>query len=231
MADAIEPAVTAFAKDLTALCAALRLKRIEADKGAAGKAGDKPAGAKPAGDGAAGEPPVIAFALDKGSATKVRTPEEQAAQVAAGRSWVCWGAHMADAARHVVMKVDGKIEWDPKKAFGADWSAFQTLWAATMKKHKLKNARGGDGWFSGDGFHLELADSKMAKTDPRCKACLEEYARLTRTGKNKPNAKFEKAYPALLAPYVAKYEKKAGQQGSGAQKTAAGKSAAKATAR
>ena len=194
MAADIEASVVAFAKDLTTLCEALKAKR-EATPPVAGKPAPAPM-------------PTVAFALDKGAATKVRTPEEQAAQVAAGRSWVCWGAHMADSARHVVMKVDGKVSWDPKKALGADWPAFQKLWAATMKKHALKNAKGGDGWFDGDGFHLELADSKMAKDDPRCKACLEEYVRLTRTGKNKPNDKFEKAYVKLLAPYVAKYEKK-----------------------
>jgi hypothetical protein len=35
-------------------------------------------------------------------------------------------------------------------------------------------------WYDGDAFHLEMSDSKIAETDDRVKACLEEYARRSR---------------------------------------------------
>ncbi len=117
---------------------------------------------------------------------------------------------MADKARHVIMKVDGKTSWDPKKTFGEQFSAFKKAWGAAMKSNDLKNAKGGDGWYDGDSFHLELADSKIAKTDARVDACFEEYVRLTRNmGWNK-NEKFEKAYAKELMPFISAAEKTAG---------------------
>ena len=59
--------------------------------------------------------PSISFKLDPAADTAARTPYEQATQVAAGRSEVCWGAHMADRARHVIMKIDAKVDFDPPK--------------------------------------------------------------------------------------------------------------------
>ncbi len=70
-----------------------------------------------------------------------------------------------------------------------------------------KNAKGGDGWYDGDAFLLELADSKISKTDERVKACLVEYVRLSREEKKGTNDKFEKDYASLLAEYLKKYEK------------------------
>ena len=123
-------------------------------------------------------------------------------------SWVCWGAHMADKARHVVMKADGKVTWDAKKSLGADFETFKKLWAAVMSRHGLKNARGKDGWYDGDAFHLELSDSKIARTDERVKACLSEDARLSREQNKGRNEKFEKDYAKDLKPYLDKYPEK-----------------------
>ena len=61
------------------------------------------------------DPPEVTFVFDPSKATKCRTPAEQAQEVVENQSWVCWGAHMADKARHVLMKADGKVTWDPKK--------------------------------------------------------------------------------------------------------------------
>jgi hypothetical protein len=154
------------------------------------------------------DPPVVTFVFDPNPVTKVRTPAEQAEQVVAGRSWVCWGAHMADKARHVIMKADGKVTWDAKKTMGDDFDAFKKQWADAMKGKGLKNAKGADGWFDGDAFHLELSDSKIAKTDERVVACLDEYARLSRQENKGKNDKFEKDYAALLKDYLKKYEPK-----------------------
>jgi hypothetical protein len=193
MAKDIESLIKDFAKDLDKACADLRKARI--DKNKKDKKG-------------ADDPPVITWALDSSKVSKGRTPEEQAAEVVAGKSWVCWGAHMADAARHVVMKVDGKINWDPKKALGDDFDAFKKKWASAMKDNGLKNAKGQDGWFDGDAFHLELPESKLDKSDKRVTACFEEYAKLTRKDGKSQNDKFEKEYSKDLEPYVSKYEKK-----------------------
>jgi hypothetical protein len=45
--------------------------------------------------------------LSNNTASKSRSPEEQAAEVVAGRSWTCNGSHMTDAARHVAPKLNG----------------------------------------------------------------------------------------------------------------------------
>jgi hypothetical protein len=184
----IEPLTKAFAVDMTAACAALRKARIDAKKG--------------------GEPPVVTFALDPNKSTMVRTPAEQAKEIVANKSWVAWSAHMADKARHVIMKADGKVTWKPKDTMGEDFDAFKKKWADAMKSHGLKNYKGADGWGDGDEFHLELSDAKMAKTDERVVACLDEYARLSRQEGKGKNEKFESKYAKLLAPYLKKYEKK-----------------------
>jgi hypothetical protein len=57
----------------------------------------------------------------------------------------------------------------------------------------------------GDSFHLELPDSKIAKTDERVSACFEEYVRLTRSKNGKPNDKFEEAYEKELKPYIERF--------------------------
>jgi len=202
----IEALVKKFAGDMTSECDKLRKARGEKAKKEAEKASKDPKAKKD--DKKPTDPPLITFALDPSGVTKCRTPAEQAAQVVAGRSLVCWGAHMADKARHVIMKSDGKVTWEPKKAMGDDFDAFKKSWASTMSRHGLKNANGKDGWYEGDAFHLELADSKIARSDERVKACFEEYTRLSRKENKGKNEKFEKDYAKDLKPYLEKYTPK-----------------------
>jgi hypothetical protein len=200
----IESLVKAFAKDMNEACAKLRKARMDKAKKEADKKNDKKKSDKTSDD-----PPVVTFALDTSRVTKSRTPAEQAEQVVRGglNSTVCWGAHMADKAMHVVMKVDGTVNWDPKKTMAEDFVAFKKKWAEAMKSKGLKNFEGGDGWGEGDAFHLELSDSRIAHTDDRVVACLKEYAKLTRKdGKNK-NDEFEKKYAKELKKYLDPYEK------------------------
>jgi hypothetical protein len=199
----IESLVKNFAKDMDKACADLRKARMDKAK----KEADKKKDDKKKSDKKPDDPPVVTFSLSQNPSSKSRTPAEQAAEVAAGRSWVCWGAHMADKARHVIMKADGKVTWDPKKTMGDDFDEFKKKWAEAMKRNGLKNAKGGDGWFEGDEFHLELPDSKIDKTDQRVAACFEEYAKLTRKDGKPKNDKFEKDYAKDLEKYVAPYEK------------------------
>ncbi len=182
----IEAKVKAFVKDLNSELA----KLSKPEKGEKKKA------------------PVITFSMSRNKVSGSRTPAEQAALLVKGSTKVCWSSHMADSARHVLLKVDGKPSWDPKAALGAKFGAFKSKWSSLMKKHGLKNASGGDGWPGWDQFHFELPNSKIAHSDKRAKACLEEYARLTRKEGKSKNASFEKKYSKLLAPYLKKYEPK-----------------------
>src|SRR5262249_17499991 len=79
--------------------------------------------------------------------SKSRTAEEQAAEVLAGRSWTCNSSHMADAARHVGPKLNGKNLSDMaslKKAVSKeDYDKFVAVYAAAMKKQGLRNYKGG----------------------------------------------------------------------------------------
>ena len=202
----IEKVVKAFASDISD--SATKLLEASADKKAKAKSKDDKKGSKKDD----GKPPTIEFILNSNPATKSRTPAEQAEEIVAGKSWVCWGAHMADKARHVIMKVDGKVNWDPKKVFDDDFPDFKKLWTSAMKSNGLVNANGGDGWHDGDSFHLELPGSKIAKADERAKACFEEYVRLTREEGKDKNDKFESDYAKDLKPYIDAAEKKVGDK-------------------
>lgn len=152
--------------------------------------------------------PVVTFSLSGNAISKERTPEQQAELLIDRSTKVCWSAHMANQARHVLMRVDGKYSDDLKKAFGKDFGAFKKKWADLMLKHGLKNAAGKDGYPTWDEFHLELPEGKVDRTDDRAQACLDEYVRLTREEDRTKNVTFEKKYSKLLKPHIKKYEKK-----------------------
>jgi hypothetical protein len=153
--------------------------------------------------------PDIDFKLDPSPATECRTPAEQAEQVSTGRSDVCWSAHMSDRARHVLMQIDGKTTFEPKKKLGKDdFDAFKKIWAKVMKSKGLRNFKGGDGWGEGDEFHLELPAAKIGREDQRAQACLDEYARLTRKAGKPRNDAFEKKYAKDLEYYIDKHTPK-----------------------
>jgi hypothetical protein len=196
----IEAKVKAFAKDMTSWAEKWLKEQKDGNSETGGKGAEKKKK-----KGKAVE--SISFSLSGNKVSESRTPAEQAQEVVKGKSYVCWSSHMADSARHVLMKVNGKASWDPGDAFGDDVDQFEKKWGELMKSHGLKNAKGGDGWSSWDGFHLELPDSKMSKSDKRAEACLAEYARLTREDGKGTNDKFEKKYKDLLKPYIEKYEK------------------------
>lgn len=162
--------------------------------------------------------PKVTFALDPNPATECRTPAEQAEMVVKGLSSVCWSAHMADRARHVLMKVDGRVTFDAKKALGDDFAEFRKTWAKVMKANGLKNHKGGDGWGEGDEFHLELDSGKIGRADERSQACFDEYARLTRAAGKNTNDAFEKTYAKDLAKHIEKHMPKASKPAKGEEK-------------
>lgn len=199
----IDSIASSFAKLMTAEAAKLRQSALDKQ-------------AKAGGDQA--KIPVVTFEVNTSvdKTTGVRTPAEQAVFVSKGTSNVCWSAHMSDRARDVIMKVDGKRSWqDLEDAFGDDscgpgtnFDTFKKKWVEVRRSLGLKDAGGGDTWFDKDPFHVELPDAKISRTDERAKACLEEYARLTREKKQRQNPGFEKTYAKLLEPYLKDYEKK-----------------------
>lgn len=158
--------------------------------------------------------PDLTFSVSQNKNSKVRTPAEQAEQVAAGRSWVCWSSHMSDKARHILIKSAGKPIHEIRDLKlvlrRLDWKfeEFKDRWVALLKKHDLLNYKAKLAWGDGDEFHVEMPDSKLEQSDVRAQSCLAEYARLTRQNGHAKNAKFEKGYSALLKPHVDKYETK-----------------------
>jgi hypothetical protein len=154
--------------------------------------------------------PEVKFVMSPNKKSAFRTPAQQALEITLQKSWMCWGPHMSDKARHVVMIVDGNAQYDgrdAKNAFGKDFPKFTKAWGELMKKHVLKNFdKGGDGWAGDpDPYHLELPDSRIKKTDERAKECVKEYLRLTREKGLKKNSKFE----GKIQKDIEDYEKKA----------------------
>jgi len=204
----IEKLVISFPKDMTEEAEKIQETRLgsteKEDKQQAGRAGKE-----------AAKVPTVTFSLSPNTKSIFRTPAQQAAELARGpgATMVCWGAHMSDKARHVLIKIDGGTNYkdDEKaaaKAFGEEFGTFKTKWGLVMRKYGLKNKAGGDGWAPGDPFHLELPGAKISRTSERANACLDEYARLTRVEGEKPNKPFEEKFAKLLAPHIKKYEKK-----------------------
>ncbi len=161
-------------------------------------------------DATPAEIPTLTFSVSKNSSSNSRTPKQQAAEVAAGRSSVCWSAHMSDKSRHILMTVDGKAVTDSakvEKLLGDYFDDFTSTWGMELKTCGLVNYRGRDGWGgAGDGFHVELPESKISQTDERAVACMEEYARLTREDGKKKNDKFEREYASSLKGILKKYD-------------------------
>ncbi|MGQ0567632.1 MAG: hypothetical protein ACT4OK_21565 [Gemmobacter sp.] len=149
-------------------------------------------------------PDKVTFSVSKNKASSFRTPEEQAAEVQKGKSWTCASSHMTDNARHVILKVAGTSYYglSEAKELKEVEAAFKTAFGAALKAAGLKNYKGGDGFASGDEFHVELPETKLAASDKRVLACFDEYAKLTRKDGKAENKKFEKEYDKEIAKAV-----------------------------
>ena len=155
--------------------------------------------------------PTVTFAVNKGN-TKLHSPQDKAEGLSAGRTQVCWSAHMVDKARHINTKVNGKtVNHTVKTALGVYHADYAKHWAAGLKTAKLRNWDNGLTWAEGDPPHVELPNSKIADfTDDLVKQCLTHYAKITRKDGKKKNTDFEKKYAKELAPYLKKYATKKG---------------------
>jgi len=145
--------------------------------------------------------------------SKSRTPEEQATEVLAGRSWTCNGSHMTDSARHVAPKLNGKYEDDAltklKKVSQDDHDKFIEVYRSAMKKQGLRNYKTGADFLptSSDPWHMELKDSRMPNSDPRVQKCLCAYAKATREDGHARNDQFEANDPTAKK-FLEDYDKK-----------------------
>jgi hypothetical protein len=162
--------------------------------------------------------------LSTNAVSKSRTPEEQATEVLAGKSWTCNGSHMTDSARHVAPKLNGKYDDDApaklKKASQDDYDKFIEIYGNAMKKQGLRNFKMGADFLpaSEDPWHMELKDSRMPDSDPRVQKCLLTYAKATREGGQAKNTEFETKNDAakkFLADYDKKFAKTAAGSAAG----------------
>jgi hypothetical protein len=121
--------------------------------------------------------------LSKNPTSGKRTAKTQAEEVLAGRSWTCNSSHVADAARHVGPKLNGKpfSTMSPlKKAVSAeDYDKFVEIYSAAMQRQGLRNFLKGADFLpdSKDPLHMELPDSRLPADDPavlECKRLMEE---------------------------------------------------------
>jgi hypothetical protein len=149
-------------------------------------------------------PKDVTFSVSKNKVAASRTPEEQAAEVVKGKSWTCASSHMTDNARHVILKVGGTNYFGlgDVKELKDFQTEFKKAFGNALKAAGLKNYKGGDGFASGDEFHVELPVSKLAANDKRVLACFDEYAKLTRKDGKAENKKFEKQYEKEIAKAV-----------------------------
>jgi hypothetical protein len=153
------------------------------------------------------KPDSIRTFLSQYDKSKSRTGEEQAEEVLAGRSWTCNSSHMADAARHVGPKLNGKnltsMSALKKAVSEEDYDKFVEVYAAAMKKQGLRNYKGGNDFLpsSADPLHLELADSRLKDSDPKVEACRLAYAKATREDGKAKNEDYEKADKKWLEAY------------------------------
>lgn len=149
-------------------------------------------------------PKDVTFAVSKNKSSSFRTPEEQAAEVQKSKSWTCASSHMTDNARHVILKVGKTSYYGLSEATELKdcQSDFKKAFGAALKSAGLKNYKGGDGFASGDEFHVELPETKLAANDKRVLACFDEYAKLTRKDGKAENKKFEKDYDKEIAKAV-----------------------------
>ncbi|GMG82723.1 hypothetical protein LNKW23_19360 [Paralimibaculum aggregatum] len=189
----IESKVKKFIKVLTGLCEELHIQSLQYKRAVEAKGGRLPKKWAPF-------PERVSFSISRNKRSLVRTPAEQAAAVSRGGSWVCWGGHMSDKARHVILRVDGTSYYGARKAFGyrENLEDFKRAWVAAMKAAGLVNHRGKLGWGDGDEFHLELPNSKISRRSAKARACMDEYVRLTREKAKPKNDRFETKYKKLI---------------------------------
>lgn len=152
---------------------------------------------------------------------KLRTGDEQAVEVLAGRAGTCNAPEMIDATRDVGPQLDGKNLADLnalKKAVSKeDYAKFIAVYGAAMKKQGLRNAKGGTDFLStsADALQMQLANARLPETDPQLEKCRLAYAKATREDGKPKNKEYEGADKKWLATYDKAHPQPAGKDAGG----------------
>jgi hypothetical protein len=140
----------------------------------------------------------IAISVSHGVGGKSRTPEQQASYLLKHTSWTANSAHMADGAKHILVRQGGAVQWKLNEVKHKDQVAFGIMvkaWNEAMKTQNLRNYRGGQTFDhpGSDPLHMELPNSRLRDDDPRVVKTLEIYAKATRVDGHPRNMAFEVA--------------------------------------
>jgi hypothetical protein len=171
----------------------------------------------------------ISVSVSTGKGGTARTPAEQVEFVLKGTSWTLNSAHMADGAKHILVKNGNLVTWDLNGIANKQkdaWGVLTKTWNKAMTAQDIRNFTGGKDFAprSSDPLHMELPDTKLKETDPRVIQALEIYAKATRLEGKAKNLAYEndkgsqfqkdwlKAYDLKLAQ--AKAAQKAPQKGA-----------------
>jgi hypothetical protein len=138
----------------------------------------------------------ISISFHYGKGGKSRTPEQQVYYLLKKTSWTANSSHMADGAKHVLIKIGGAVTWDLDGLHNKQTAAFNVManaLNAAMKSHNLRNHAGGKGfhWKGKDPLHVELPNCRLHDDDPRVIRTLELYAKATRLEGKAKNIAFE----------------------------------------
>ena len=139
----------------------------------------------------------LSISVAHGAGGVQRTPEEQAEYVLKGTSWTCNSAHMADGAKHILVKQGNVLTWNMNQVAGQKeaFAVFKKAWNKAMAGQDLRNFTGGKdfAYTSSDPLHMELPDARLRDNDPRVIRALEVYAKATRIEGRAKNTPFETA--------------------------------------
>jgi hypothetical protein len=160
----------------------------------------------------------ISIALSLGKGGQSRAPEEQAEYLLKGTSWTANSSHMADGAKHILVREGPTVTWKLNQLHAKEKAAFEVMvkaWNAAMKTHDLRNYKGGPqfDYKGSDPLHMELPHSRLHDNDPRVIKTLEIYAKATRHEGKAKNVEYEtKKGSAFQKSWLQAYDQKLAQQ-------------------
>lgn len=153
--------------------------------------------------------PVITFVHNKNTSSYMRTPRQHVDSLLKNRSWTFTSRHLSNSARHILIKIDGAVNWevDNKETWKPyDFDKIKQMWDTCMNTHTLSNYKGKSGWGSGDPLHLELPNSSPRLNHPIVRKVIQLYVEETRVNGKPKNEKLERVQRFKRA--IEQYEKK-----------------------
>lgn len=142
-----------------------------------------------------GEIPHIKFVHNNNKSSYMRTPKQHVESLINNKSWTFTSRHLSESARHVLLLVDGKLNWEVEKTDTwrpYDLGRVKNIWQRTMEKHDLRNFKGKKGWGGNDPLHLELPNSNPGLNHPKVKKVIQLYIKETRINGRPKNKKLER---------------------------------------